>query len=191
MGEKGPKRPKNRVFGLLRKIESLHFARNDLKWSVLWLANFQQKSHIWENSCSRDLGQKGPKKDKNVSSVRQWCKVISIGSLFFLFFCMKLKNHKRRKVTEPDLSGKFSFSKKWAKGAQKGPKWSKNRFFGLLRKIESLVFARNYLKWSVLWLANFLRKSHIWENSRSRDLGQKGPKVVKINFFVYCSKLAH
>ena len=34
---KGPNRPKNRVFGLLRKIDSLVFARNGLKWSVLWL----------------------------------------------------------------------------------------------------------------------------------------------------------
>ena len=31
MGEKDPKRPKNRVFGLLCKIESLDFARNGLK----------------------------------------------------------------------------------------------------------------------------------------------------------------
>jgi len=35
---------------------------------------------------------------------------------------MKLRDHKRRKVTEPDFSGKFSFSQKWAKRAQKGPK---------------------------------------------------------------------
>ena len=60
--------------------------------------------------------------------------------------------------------------------AKKGPKEGKNRVLGLLCKIELLVFARNYLKLSVLWLANFLRKSHIWENSRSRDLVQKGPK---------------
>ena len=60
---------------------------------------------------------------------------------------MKLRDHKRRKVTEPDFSGKFSFSqKKRAKRVQKGPKWPKNRVFGLLRKIESLVFARNDLK---------------------------------------------
>ena len=65
MGKKGPKRPKNRVFGLLSKIESLPFARNDLKWSVIWLANFLRKSHIWENSRSRDLGQRAPKKGKN------------------------------------------------------------------------------------------------------------------------------
>ena len=56
---------------------------------------------------------------------------------------MKLRDHKRRKVTELDFSGKFSFSQKMGK---KGPKWPRNRVFGLLRKIESLVFARNDLK---------------------------------------------
>ena len=59
---------------------------------------------------------------------------------------MKLEDHKRRKVTEPDFSGKFSFGQKWGKRPQKGPKRPKNRIFGLLCKIESLVFARNYLK---------------------------------------------
>ena len=67
--------------------------------------------------------------------------------------------------------------------AKKCPKEGKNGFFGLLCKIESLVFARNYLKLSVLWLANFLRKFHIWENSCSRDLGQKGPKKGKNRVF--------
>ena len=52
---------------------------------------------------------------------------------------------------------------------QKGPKKGKNRVFGFLRKIESLVFARNDLEWSVLWLANFLHTPHVWENSHSRD----------------------
>ena len=63
----------------------------------------------------------------------------------------------------------FIFQKKW----KKSPKRPKNRVFELLCKFESLLFARNDLKWSVLLLANFLHKSHIWENSRSRDLGQK------------------
>ena len=48
MGEKGLKRPKNRVFGLLRKIESLVFASNDLKqgghygwegWEIISFSN--------------------------------------------------------------------------------------------------------------------------------------------------------
>ena len=66
---------------------------------------------------------------------------------------------------------------------------------------------------SVLWLANFLRTSHMWENSHYRDLfaqaldqsdgsiflfapkrGKKEQKwaeqLDKINFFVYCWKLA-
>ena len=59
---------------------------------------------------------------------------------------MKLRDHKCRKVTEPDFSGKLSFSQKWAKRAQKGPKLPKNRVFELLHKIESLVSARNDLK---------------------------------------------
>ena len=42
----------------LCKIESLVFTGNDLKFSVLLLANFLRKPHIWENSCSRDLGLK-------------------------------------------------------------------------------------------------------------------------------------
>ena len=59
---------------------------------------------------------------------------------------MKLRDHKCRKVTEPDFSGKFSFSQKWAKRAKKALNGPKIGFFGLLRKIESLVFARNDLK---------------------------------------------
>ena len=56
---------KNVIFGILCKIESLVFARNGLKRGFLLLANFWHKSHIWENSYSRDLGQKWPKKGKN------------------------------------------------------------------------------------------------------------------------------
>ena len=64
----------------------------------------------------------------------------------FLIFSVNLGDHKRRKVTEPDFSGKLSFGQKWGKRLQKGPKRPKNRVFGLLRKIEPLVFAINDLK---------------------------------------------
>ena len=104
----------------------------------------------------------------SVSSVSD-AKFSELVHYFFLIFSVKLGDHKCRKVTEPDFSGKFSFGQKWGKRPQ-------NRVFRLLCKIESLVFARNDLKLSILWLANFLRKSHIWENSHSQDLGQKGPK---------------
>ena len=46
-------------------------------------------------------------------------------------------------------------------GAKLGYIGPKNRVLFFLRKIESLVFARNGLKWSVLWLADFMRKCHI------------------------------
>ena len=66
--------------------------------------------------------------------------------------CLKLEDHVGLCVTEPDFPGKISFSEKRAKKAPKGPK---NRVFGPLRKIDSLVVAINYLKWWFLWLANF------------------------------------
>ena len=59
---------------------------------------------------------------------------------------MKLGVYKCSKVTEPDVWEKFSFSQKWGKKVQKGAKRPKNRLFGLLHKIVSLVFARNDLK---------------------------------------------
>ena len=40
----------------------------------------------------------------------------------FLISCMKLGVHKRKKVMEPDFSGKPPFAQIWAKRAQNGPK---------------------------------------------------------------------
>ena len=55
-------------------------------------------------------------------SVRKVTQFLGIGSLVFQIFCMKLGVHKCRKVTEPDFSGKLSFSKKLGKRVQKGLK---------------------------------------------------------------------
>ena len=46
---------------------------------------------------------------------------IGIGSLVFLFFCMKLGVQKTSKVTGTDFSGKISFGPNWVKRAQHGP----------------------------------------------------------------------
>ena len=74
--------------------------------------------------------------------------------------------------------GKFSFSQKWERRAQKG-----HRVFGFLCKIYSLVFARNDLNEpSYGWLA-FCANPYSWENSRSRDLGQNGTKKGKNRVF--------
>jgi len=45
-----PKWPKNEVFGLLKKIESLDLAENGLKRCLLLLYNFSRRPHLLENS---------------------------------------------------------------------------------------------------------------------------------------------
>lgn len=62
-GDLGPKWRKNRVFGLLWKIESKVLAGNTLQWSVLLSSNISQKPHIWENSVNV-LGMKRMKADE-------------------------------------------------------------------------------------------------------------------------------
>ena len=79
----------------------------------------------------------------------------------FLIFCKQLGGIKGY-INCPwyHFSAKFSFSPKREKRVQK---WAKIGFLDFYEKIQPLVFARNGLKWSVLWLTDFLRKSHIWE----------------------------
>ena len=93
-----------------------------------------------------------------------------LARLIFFLFCIKLEGIKGYKLPQTPFFRKKS---NFLKNGEKGPKWPKNRVFGLLCKIESLVFARNDLKRSVLWLADFMHKCHIWENSYSRDLYAK------------------
>ena len=52
---------------------------------------------------------------------------------FFLIFSVKLGEHKRRKVIEPNFSGKFLFGQK---NGQKGPKKNKNMLFGCVVKFS-------------------------------------------------------
>ena len=129
------------------------------------------------------LARKRAKRHKSGRAVGKnqlFCLLFKIGSLIFFHILHKVRGHYRVKTAPNTIFQKnFHFPKKW----KKCPKMPKNRVFWLLCKFESLLFARNDLKWSVLWLANFLRKSHIWEKSRSRDLGQKWPKKGKNRFF--------
>ena len=88
---------------------------------------------------------------------------------------MKLGVHRGSKVTEPDFSGKLSFSKKYGKRSQKG---LKIKFLHFWAKFSHyLLFPRNDLKWSVLWLGKF------WENFRSQELGQKNAKIGFLDFY--------
>ena len=131
LGKKG----KNRVFGLLRKIESLVLARNGLKWSVLWLANFLRKSYIWENSYSQDLCAKAL--DQSDRSIFQITLNFWTIQQFFIIFCMKIEYHKTFTVMLFLLWINAFLPRKRAKV---GGAFGKYKLFCILLNIGSLDF---------------------------------------------------
>ena len=56
----------------------------------------------------------------------------------------------------------------WEKNDQKCSKIAPKCFFGLLRKIYSLVLSGNGVKWKGVCPFNILRKPHMWEKSPVR-----------------------
>ena len=60
---------------------------------MLWLAKFLCKSHIWENSRSLDLGQKGPKVGGAVGINQLFCILLNIGSLHFFDILHEVRDH--------------------------------------------------------------------------------------------------
>ena len=89
---------------------------------------------------------------------------------FFLIFCMKLGDHKWRKVTEPDFSEKFWFSQNFGKSAKIGLKmW----FFMFILKFCPLMCIFFWLKSFRITFFTILRKPHVRENSGSRNMAQK------------------
>ena len=51
-------------------------------------------------------------------------------------------------------------------------KWPKNRFFGLFKKIASLVLSGICVKPKLLWFINIVRKLHARENSSSQVIAK-------------------
>ena len=113
------------------------------------------------------MGKKEQKWVGQLDKINFFVYCSKLAHWIFLIFCIKLEGIKGYKLPQTPFFGKILIFRKMGKN---GSKIFKNGLFRLLCKIESLFFARNDLKWSVLWLANFLRKFHIWQNSRSRDL---------------------
>ena len=71
----GLKWPKNEVFGLLKKIESLDLAENGLKRCLLLLYNFSPKSHIWQKGVKRGIcAQNIPKYPKIAQKIKNYQK---------------------------------------------------------------------------------------------------------------------
>ena len=116
------------------EIVSLVFARNGLKWSVLCLANFLRKSHIWENSNSQDLFMKAlDQSDRSIFQITIFWTV----QLFFIIFCIKIEYHKTFKMTMSLFWSNAYLPPKRAKKSKSGQRsWTKATF---------LYIAQNWL----------------------------------------------
>ena len=55
-----------------------------------------------------------------------------------------------------------------------GPKWSRNRVFGLFKKIVSLVLSGICAKRKYLWFINIMQNLHAWEKSGSQVIAKNG-----------------
>ena len=60
----------------------------------------------------------------------------------------------------------------WAKMTKNGQKWSKNRIFGLFKKIMLLGLSGICVRRKFLWFINILRKLHVWEKSSSQVIAK-------------------
>ena len=163
--------PKNEVFGLLKKIESLDLAGNGLKRCVLLLYHFSRKPHVLEKSQKpRKWGFNLKMAQKRGFRTFEEDRVQGFG----------WKRSRTKRIIVRKLLAKTAYSGmcfyrfyrfcSFRKMSQNGPKWPQNEFFWTLKKIESKDLAENGLKWYLLLLYNFSWKSHIW---------QKGVKWVK------------
>ena len=147
------------------------------------------KSHIWENSYSRDLCAKA------LDQSDCWIFQITIFwtvQPFLIFFCIKIEYHKTFKMMLLLFRKNAHFPKnraKWSKSGQGS--WKKSTF---------LYIAQN---WLIIYFLIFCIKV---EGIKGYKLAQTpflgkfsfcrfwsfllifGPKI---KFFVYCSKLAH
>ena len=112
----GLKWPKNEVFGLLKKIESLDLAENGLKRCLLLLYNFSRKPHILENS------QKPQKRGFNLktSKPQNWSKKGKLSKRVKTIS----KTHKKSQKIRKKLKKYFWGQKKFLgpKNGQKGVK---------------------------------------------------------------------
>ena len=76
----------------------------------------------------------------------------------------------------------FFWKKSQAKMTKNGQKWSKNRVFGLFKKITSLVLSGICVIRKFLWFINILRKRHAWEKSGSQVIAKNGSRPMRFQY---------
>ena len=175
--EKGSK---NELFGTLCKIESLVFARNGLKWSILWLANFLRISNIWENSHLEIYVRK--------LWTNQIARFLKTAKAFELF--INIEKSTIRRLRWCHFSGKMPFCpKKGQKGAKVvGRAVGQNQLFRILLKIGSLDFfdILHEVRGHKLIQMPFFGKILIFPKKEKRV-----KKWAKMSFLDFCGKSSH
>ena len=63
-----------------------------------------------------------------------------------------------------------------------GQKWPKNGFFGLFKKIMSLVLSGICVKVKFLWFINILQKLHSREKSGSQVIAKNGSWPMRFHY---------
>ena len=96
MTKNGQKWPKNRVWGLFKKIMSLVLSGICLKQNFLWFINVLQKLHAWEKSGSQVVAKNGSR------SMRfQYSLIVDISltdKYLNLIFSMEIGMNERNKA---------------------------------------------------------------------------------------------
>ena len=69
-----------------------------------------------------------------------------------------------------------------AKMTKNGQKCTRNRVFGLFKKITSLVLSGICVKQKFLWFINILEKLHAWEKSGSQVIAKNGSWPMRFQY---------
>ena len=106
---------------------------------------------------------------------------LRVGSLAFFIFCMKLRDHKYSKLTEPIFLGKFSFAWKQAKKAQIDLICVVIHYYLFF---SGLVHWFWYFAWSGGTMNSQYWQNWIWENPSLPESKPKGPKWPNLSIFL-------
>ena len=87
-----------------------------------------------------------------------------------------------------DRAGFFRKKSPSGKNDTNGQKWSKNRVFGLFKKIMSLFLSEICVKWKFLWFINILQKLHAWEKSGSQVIAKNCSQPMGFQYSVFFNR---
>ena len=81
-----------------------------------------------------------------------------------------------------DRAGFFGKNPHQAKTTKNGQKWSKNRVFGLFKKITLLVLSGICVKWKFVGFIIILQELHAWGKSGSPVIAKNGSWPMRFQY---------